>query len=176
MIKAPTYAEHSFLWIFTGYWSISELILKVIFLTVFIKRICYFLIETKTLIKTLSLGSLRNRLHICIYTAWIGRRDLPLQGLSCCLVKHFNISGSEVDTGSTCIKSTGRVICRVPMGERVGVATTSVGIAVACSVVGYVQVVCSTKGWSVSGTRVYSGTVTTWLDVHLNRSVAIDVI
>ena len=97
-----------------------------------------------------------------LYSAWIGgRRDLPLQGLSCCLVKHFNISGSEVDTGSTCIKSTGRVICRVPMRERVGVATTSVGIAVACSVVGYVQVLCSTKGWSVSGTRVYSGTVTT---------------
>ena len=47
------------------------------------------------------------------------------------------------------------------MGERVGVATTSVGIAVDCSVVGYVQVVCSTKGWSVPGTRVYSGTVTT---------------
>ena len=114
------------------------------------KRICYYLIQ-----------SLVNRVHICIYTAWVGRRDLPLQGLSCCLVKHFNISGSEVDTGSTCIKSTGRVICRVPMGERVGVATTSVGIAVACSVVGYVQVVCSTKGWSVSGTRVYSGTVTT---------------
>ena len=93
------------------------------------KRICYYLIETKTsLCKTLSLGSLRNRVHICIYTAWVGRRDLPLQGLSCCLVKHFNISGSE------------GVICRVPMGERVGVATTSVGITVACSVVGYVQV------------------------------------
>ena len=59
------------------------------------------------------------------------------------------------------IKSTGRVICRVPMGERVGAATTSVGIAVACSLVGYVQVVCSSKGWSASGTQVYSGTVTT---------------
>ena len=47
------------------------------------------------------------------------------------------------------------------MGERVGAATTSVGIAVACSLVGYVQVVCSTKGWSASGTQVYSGTVTT---------------
>ena len=111
-----------------------------------------------------------------LYSAWVGRRDLPLQGLSCCLVKHFNINGSKVDTGSTCIKSTGRVICRVPMGERVGVATTCVGIAVDCSVVGYVQVVCSTKGWSVSGTCVYGGTVTTRLDVHLNRSVAIDVI
>ena len=133
-------------------------------------------LKPKPPFKTLSFGSLRNRVHICIYTAWISRRDLSLQGLSCCLVKHLNVSGSEVDTGSTCIKSTGRVICRVPMRERVGVATTSVGIAVACSVVGYVQVVCSTKGWSVSGTRVYSGTVTTWLDVHLNRNVAIDVI
>ena len=111
-----------------------------------------------------------------LYSAWVGRRDLPLQGLSCCLIKHFNINGSKVDTGSTGVKSTGRVICRVSMRERVGVATTSVGIAVACSVVGYVQVVCSTKGWSVSGTCVYSGTVTTRLDVHLNRSVAIDVI
>ena len=174
MIKAPTYAEHSFLWIFTGYWSISELILKVIFLTVFIKRICYFLIETKTLIKTLSLGSLRNRLHICIYTAWIGRRDLPLQGLSCCFVKHFDISGSEF-VGS-CIKLTGRVICRVSRGEGVGVATVGVGIAVASSVVVYVQVVSATKRWSVVGTRVNSVTVMTWHDVHLNRSVAIDVI
>ena len=87
------------------------------------------------------------------------KRDLPLQGLSCCLVKYFNISGSEI-VGS-CIKSTGRVTCRVPSGEGVGVATVGVGMAVACGVVGYVQVVCSTKGWSVSGTRVYSGTVTT---------------
>ena len=134
---------------------------KRIFLEFLLKKFNITQLKRKPPFKTLSFGSLRNRVHICIYTAWIGRRDLPLQGLSCCLVKHFNISGSEVDTGSTCIKSTGRVICRVPMGERVGVATTSVGIAVACSVVGYVQVVCSTKGWSVSGTRVYSGTVTT---------------
>ena len=88
-----------------------------------------------------------------LYSAWIGRRDLPLQGLSCCLVKHFNISGSEVPTGSTCIKSTGRTRCRVPRGEKVAVATVGVGIAVACSVVGYVQVVAScTKDWSVVGT------------------------
>ena len=112
-----------------------------------------------------------------LYSAWIGgRRDLPLQGLSCCLVKHFNISGSEVGTGSTCIKSTGSVKCRVPRGEGVGVTTFGVGIAVACSVVGYVQVVSSTKHWSPIGTCVYSFTVITWHDVHLNRSVAIDVV
>ena len=128
--------------------------------------------------KTLFFGSLRNRVHRCIYTAWVGRRDLPLQGLSCCLVKHFNISGSEVGTGSTCIKSTARVRCRVPRGEGVGVAAVGVGVTVACSVVGYVQVESSTKHWSVTGTCVYSWTVTTWawLNVHLNKSVAIDVI
>ena len=127
--------------------------------------------------KTQSFGSLLNRVHICIYTAWFGRRDLPLQGLSCCLVKHFNISGSEVDTGSTCIKSTRATRCRVPRGERVEVATVGVGIAVACSVVGYVQVVAScTKDWSVTGTCQNSVTVMTRLDVHLNGSVAIDVI
>ena len=97
-----------------------------------------------------------------LYSAWIGRRDLPLQGLSCCLVKHFNISGSEVDTGSTCIKSTGRTRCRVPRGETVEVATAGVGFAVACSVVGYVQVVAScTKDWSVVGTRENSAIVMT---------------
>ena len=112
-----------------------------------------------------------------LYLAWIGgRRDRPLQGLSCCLVKHFNISGSEVGIGSTCIKSTGNVKCRVPRWEGVGVATFGVGIAVACSVVGYVQVVSSTKHWSPIRTCVYSFTVITWHDVHLNRSVAIDVI
>ena len=47
------------------------------------------------------------------------------------------------------------------MGERVGVATVGVGIAVACSFVGYVQLVCSTKGSSVSGTCVNSDTATT---------------
>ena len=128
--------------------------------TVFIKIICYFLTETKTLIK-LSLGSLLNRVHICIYTSWVDRRDLPLQDLSCCLVKHFNISGSETGAGSTCIKSTGRVICRVPRRDRVGEATVGVGNAVASSVVVYVQVVCSTKGWSVVGTCVNSVTVMT---------------
>ena len=97
-----------------------------------------------------------------LYSAWIGRRDLPLQGLSCCLVKHFNISGREVDTGSTCIKSTGVTRCRVPRGERVAVATVGEGFAVACSVVGYVQVVAScTKGWSVVVTCPNSATVTT---------------
>ena len=90
-----------------------------------------------------------------------GRRDLPLQDLSCCLVKHFNISGSEVHTGSTCIKSTGRTRRRVPRGEGVGAATVGVGIAIACSVARYVQVVSSTKGWSVSRTCVNSFTVTT---------------
>ena len=94
-----------------------------------------------------------------LYSAWISRRDLPLQGLSCCLVKHFNISGSEF-VGS-CIKSTGRKRCRVHMGERVGVATVGVGIAVACSVVGYVQVVSCTKGWSPIRTCVNSFTVMT---------------
>ena len=111
-----------------------------------------------------------------LYSAWIGRRDLPLQGLSCCLVKHFNISGSEVGIGSTCIKSTGIVKFRVPRGEGVGVATFGHGIAVACSVVGYGQVVSSTKHWSPIRTCVYSFMVITWHDVHLNRSVAIDVI
>ena len=61
-------------------------------------------------------------------------------------------------------------------GEGVGVATEGVGTAVACSVVGYVQVVSSTKHWSPIRTCVYSFTVITWHDVHLNRSVAIDVI
>ena len=109
------------------------------------------------------------------YSAWIGRHSLPLQGLSCCLVKHFNISWNEVETGSTCIKSTVVTSCRVPRGELVGVATVGVGIAVACSVVWYEQVAL-TKGWSVIRTLVDSVTVSTWLDVHLNRNVAIDVI
>ena len=43
----------------------------------------------------------------------------------------------------------------------VGVATVGVGIAVVCGVAGYVQVVCSTKGWSVTGPCVNSGTVST---------------
>ena len=95
--------------------------------------------------ETLSFGRLRNRVPICIYAAWIGRRDLPLQGLSCFLVKHFNISGREVETGSTCIKSTGRTRSRVPSGEVVGVAAVGVGIAVACSIIGYPPVVSSTN-------------------------------
>ena len=96
-----------------------------------------------------------------LYSAWICRRDNFYRVLSYCLVKHFNISGSEVDTGSTCIKSTGRGRCRVPSGEVVTVATVCVGIAVACSVVVYVQVVSVTKGWSVPGTCVYGVTVVT---------------
>ena len=135
------------------------------------KRICYYLIETKTF----PLG-VYEAASMCIYTVWIGRRDLPSQGLSCCLVKHFNISGSEFEPGYTCIKSTGSIRCRVPRGEGVGVATVDVGFAFTCSVVGYEQVVSTTKDWSVKGPCVYSGTVMTWLDVHLNRIVAIDVI
>ena len=73
-----------------------------------------------------------------LYSAWIYRRDNFYRVLSCCLVKHFNISGRECVAGSTCIKSTGATRCRVPRGEGVGVATVGVGIAVACSVVGYV--------------------------------------
>ena len=96
-----------------------------------------------------------------LYSAWICRRDNFYRVLSCRLVKHFNISGSEVGTGSTCIKSTGRGRCRVPRGEGVGDATVCVGIALACSVVGYAQVVSATKGWSPIRTCVYSLPVTT---------------
>ena len=137
--------------------------LKTIFLKVFIKRIFCYLIETKTSIKTLSFGSLRNRVHICIPTTWIGRHDPPLQGLRCCrrLVKHFNISGSELVAGSTSIKSTVRTRFRVPRGKGVGNATVCDGIAVACSVVVYVKVVSVTKGWSPIRTCVNSVTVTT---------------
>ena len=56
---------------------------------------------------------------------------------------------------------TGSVICRVPSGEGVGVATVGVGIAVASSVVENVQVVSATKGWSEPGTCVNSVTVIT---------------
>ena len=41
------------------------------------------------------------------------------------------------------------------------VTTVGEGIAVACSVVGYEQVVSSTKDWSVSGACVNSVTVIT---------------
>ena len=120
------------------------------------KRICYYLIETKTF----PLGVYETA-SMCIYTAWIGRHDLLLQGLSCCLVKHFNVSGSEFVVESTCIKSTGPIRYRVPRGEGVGFATDSVGFVVTCSFVGYEQVVSTTKDWSVTGPMVYSGTVTT---------------
>ena len=63
--------------------------------------------------------------------------------------------------GSTCIKLTGVTRCRVPRGEEVGGDTVGVGIAVACSVVVYEQVVSSTKDWSVAGTCVNSFTVMT---------------
>ena len=62
----------------------------------------------------------------------------------------------------SCIKSTGRVICRVPLGGGgVGVATEGVRIAVACSVAGCAQVVSVTKGWSPIKTCVNSVTVMT---------------
>ena len=151
--------------VITAEMVISELILKEFVIT---------WLKQKPPFKTRSFGSLRNRVHIRIYTAWICRRDPPLQGLNCCLVKHFNISGSEI-VGS-CIKSTGSSRCRVPRGEGVAEVTVGVGIAVNCSVVGYVQVFSRTKGWSVTGTCVNSVIVMTWLDVHLNRNEAIDVI
>ena len=100
---------------------------------------------------------------------------LGVKTLICCLVEHFNIRESEVSTGSTSIKSTGPTRSRVPSGEGVGVATVGLGIAVACSIIWYAQVV-STKGWPVTGTLVNSGNALTRLDVHLNRSVAIAVI
>ena len=168
MIKAPTCAERScmaivlllfylgpvlfFLRSFPGSLSISKLILKAFVIT---------LLKRKHPFNSLSFGSLLNRVHMCIYTAWIGRRDLALQGLSCCLVKYFNIGRSECVAGSTSIKSAGRRRCRVPRGEGVGVTTVGVGTAAACSVVGYVQVGPFTKGWSVSGTSVHSVSVFT---------------
>ena len=133
------------------------------FLTFFlIKKICYYLIESKTaILNTFLWESTKPRPYMYLYSASISRRDLPLQGLSCCLVKHFNISGGEFVAGSTCIKSTGRKRCRVPRGEGVGVATVRLGTSVACSVAGYVQVVSATKSWSVVGTCVNSVTVIT---------------
>ena len=149
---------------------------KRILFKVFIKRICCYLIETKTSIwNTFLWDSTKPRPYMYLYSAWIGGHDLPIQGLSCWFVKHFNISGSEVDTGSTCKKSTVR--SRVPRGVGVGHATKGVGISVACSVVGYVQVVSYTKGWSVIRTWENSGTtVNISRGFHLNRGVAIDVI
>ena len=96
---------------------------------------------------------------------------------SCCLVEHFNISGSEC-VGSSIKRTQIRFIWSVPRGEGVGIATVGVGKAGACSVVFYAQVgpFTTTEGWSVSGTYVNSGTVFLWLDVQLDRSVAIDVI
>ena len=131
------------------------------FLTFFlIKKICYYLIESKTaILNTFLWESTKPHPHMYLYSTSISRRDLPLQVLSCCLVKHFNISGNEF-VGS-CIKSTGRKRCRVPRGEGVGVATARLGISVACSVAGYVQVVSATKSWSVVGTCVNSVTVIT---------------
>ena len=75
-------------------------------------------------------------------------KQVCINTLSCGLIEHFNISGGEF-VGS-CIKLTGKTRCRVPRGKMVGVATVGVGIAVACSVVGYMQVVSTTKGWSLA--------------------------
>ena len=99
---------------------------------------------------------------------------LSRQDLSCCLVKHFNISGIEFVAGSICEKTTrsGRLGFRVPRGEGVGDPTYGVGIY---SVISYNQIV-FTKVWSSVSTRVYSGHGVTWLDIQFNRSVAIDVI
>ena len=89
------------------------------------KIICSYFIERKPPFKTLSFWeSTQLRPHMYLYSAWISRRDLPLQGVSCCLVKHFNISGSEF-VGS-CIKSTVRTRFRGPRGAGVGEATEGV--------------------------------------------------
>ena len=53
--------------------------------------------------------------------------------LSGCVIEHFNISGSE--PVASCIKSAGRSPHRIPCGEVVSVATISVRISVARSVV-----------------------------------------
>ena len=98
-----------------------------------------------------------------------------LQDLCCCLVKHFNISGCEV-AGSTYIVIAVRTKPRISSGWSEWAILCGEGFSVACSVVVYVQVLPVTKRWSEAGTCEYSVTVTTWLDVQLNRSVAIDVI
>ena len=94
--------------------------------------------------------------------------------LSGCLVKHFNISGTEVV--ASCIKSAGRTRWRIPWGEVVSDTTISVRISVACSVVWYEDVVSTTKYWSVSRTSIYSAILPSWLDLKLNRREVIDVV
>ena len=42
---------------------------------------------------------------------------LGVNTLICCLVEHFNISESEVSTGSTSIKSTGPTEAEYPVGR-----------------------------------------------------------
>ena len=89
--------------------------------------------------------------------SWLSQQTSLHNTLSCCLVEHFNISGSEF-VGS-CIKLTGVTRCRVPRGEGVGAATVGVGIA--SSIIGYPPVVSSSKRWSPIRTCVNSVTVTT---------------
>ena len=96
--------------------------------------------------------------------------------LTGCLVKHFNISGSELVASPSCIKSAGTTWWGIPWGEVVSVATISVRISVARRVVWYVDVVSATKWWSVSRTSIYSSTLPAWLDLKPNRREAIDVV
>jgi len=96
--------------------------------------------------------------------------------LSGCLVEHFNISRSEVVASPSCIKSAGKMRWRIPWGRVVSVATVSVRISVARSVVIDANVVSATKCWSVTRTSIYSVTLPSWLDLKLNRREAIDVV
>jgi len=96
--------------------------------------------------------------------------------LSGCLVKHFNISGSEVIASSSRIKSARITRWRIPWGEMVSVATVGARILVSRSVVWYVDVVSATKCWSVSRTSIYSIYLPSWRDLKLNRREAIDVV
>ena len=93
-----------------------------------------------------------------------------------CLVKHFNISGTELVASPSCIKSAGRTKWRIPWGEVVRLATKSERVSVARSVVWYVDVESETKCWSVWKTSDCSFSVAPWLDLKLNRREAIDVV
>ena len=62
------------------------------------------------------------------------------------------------------------------LGEGVSVATISLRISVARSVVIYDDVVSATKYWSVSSTSIYSVKLPCCLDLKLNRREAIDVV
>ena len=79
------------------------------------------------------------------------------KGLRCCLVKNFNISGGELD-GSGKKSTTGRF--RVSGWKGVDVGTSGSGIAVACSIARYPQVVI-TKCGSVNSTWPNSPTIST---------------